>query len=87
MATGPTPDQFEDASVKQGQLEVTGAPGEIGRRGVLIKGALASAGLVAGTFVPPRITALDLHASRAAAASGGGNNNQNGNNNNQHGQH
>jgi hypothetical protein len=68
---------------------VTEAPGEIGRRGVLIKGALASAGLVAGTFVPPRITALDLHASRAAAASshhnGNGDNNQNGNNNNQNG--
>ena len=64
MATGPTPDQFEDASVKQGQQEVTGAPGEIGRRGVLIKGALASAGLVAGTFVAPRITALQAAGER-----------------------
>ena len=49
-----------------GQQEPTG---QIARRGLLVKGAAAAAGLTAGVFVPPRITSLNLHASPAAAAS------------------
>ena len=47
-----------------------GSTGQIARRGLLVKGAAAAAGITAGVFVPPRITSLNLHASPAAAASG-----------------
>lgn len=70
METGSTPDRTEGAA----------APGAINRRGLLIKGALAGTGVAAGTFAPPRISALDLHANRAAAASSHGHDGQHGQN-------
>jgi len=59
-------DQAAEGLPHDAQQEPTG---QIARRGLLVKGAAAAAGITAGVFVPPRITSLNLHASPAAAAS------------------
>jgi hypothetical protein len=48
------------------QDEQEPADGQIGRRGLLAKGAAAAVGMTAGVFVSPRLTPMNLSAHAAS---------------------